>query len=367
MLSFITLVILNIICASGVNILMPILVEKMVNIDGTPYITLLFAILIITIIFTITHMYYNHNKYTTKIWKYFIMSGVCEGLSRFCLVYAADPTRTPIVMQTALLGTIIFASIFVSKYIIDIDKKKTISYKNNYVYASITCLIMSIIFAMIPQFDSHSWTFSSFVWTIIFTIGIGFKACHSNLQEKYIEKTHNVMSHKITMLAYACNFQLLTTLLLMGLDITPFFGYSTPQNFNESISDSLKCYFSINCNGNFMLNMLYITLFMGLYFTSFELNAKSTNFNMLLSTVTGPIMIIFFTLFPTLNQGIEYPVYITIPIIFFNVLSVVIWKYWEFITPESNPFDHTDSDEIEEMLWVSIQNDVDKYDVVGDY
>ena len=46
---------------------------------------------------------------------------------------------------------------------------------------------------------------------------------------------------------------------------------------------------------------------------------------MILTNITNQSVAIFFTIFPELNHGIQYPLAVTISSLVLNVLSVVLW------------------------------------------
>jgi hypothetical protein len=61
------------------------------------------------------------------------------------------------------------------------------------------------------------------------------------------------------------------------------------------------------------------------------LNAQSANYYMVSGMMITPIVVLFFTIFPSLNSGLDYPLYISIPCVGLNTASLITWWYWENI------------------------------------
>ena len=75
------------------------------------------------------------------------------------------------------------------------------------------------------------------------------------------------------------------------------------------------------------------------YVASTFLNAISTNYNMIAMSGSQPIAILFFMIFPKMNQGIVYPWYVSISCAILSVLTLMAWMRGERkrIQSESQP------------------------------
>ena len=91
----------------------------------------------------------------------------------------------------------------------------------------------------------------------------------------------------------------------------------------------MKCFVDINCDDGMGLITGFIMAYICVYYSAIYLNSKSANYSMLTLTLVSPTIITFFEIFPNLNTGIHYPLYIVITSIVLNLLSLFTWKYWE--------------------------------------
>lgn len=148
-------------------------------------------------------------------------------------------------------------------------------------------------------------------------------------QELYIEKTLNDFHHRLIIIFWTCFYQLITIILLFEIDFIPYFGYSSPSTFLTQSKNFVLCYFNVSCNYTLFLGLGFVVTFTGSYFSGIYLNAKSSNYTMIANSMVPSIVIIFFTIFSSLNNGLQYPLYVSLPCIFLNTCSLIIWWYWE--------------------------------------
>lgn len=318
---------------SAQSILVPVLIASFKESLGTPYYILLVSAFFFVLIFFCIYLPVQ-KKTDNPLWSFnrgswiiFGLTGGFDALTGIFIVYASDATRTPIVLQTILAGTTIVFTMVISKKVI--ESKKDIKFKNKFVIGSLVLLLLSVIISTIPQYTHTKWSPWSTFWLIVYLLGMGCRATYNTLQEKYIEIKGDNFSNKITILFWTCFFQFFIMGLLIWVDLIPGFGYSTPSTFGEETKNFFECYFAISCKWTLLLGLSFVAAYTGSYFSAIYLNAKSANYSMLANTLIAPTVIVFFTIFPHLNEGIKYPIYITIPAISLNIFSVVLWKYWE--------------------------------------
>lgn len=320
---------------SGQGIFIPILIASFKNALASPYYIIISSAAWFVLIFGILYIgilkKYNYNlvDHSRGEWIIFILTGLFDAFTGICIVYASDATRTPIVMQTVLAGFTVVFTLVISKSLI--DSKKHINLANKYVGISLGLLLLSVGLCMIPQINQSKFNLESIFWIGVYLVGTVCRATYNTLQEKYMQTYDSGTSivNKINILFWTCAFQLIFATLFIWVDFLPMFGYSHPYNFGSKTVQFAKCYFSVDCEYTFWYAMGFVLSYIGSYFAAVQLNSKSASFSMLTTTLIGPSVILFFTLVPTMNPGIKYPLYITIPAALCSVLSIAIWGYWE--------------------------------------
>ncbi len=319
------------------GILIPILIDNFKNALGSPYFLLItssfFFVIIFGVVFVIYKIFEKKKSYTCYSIKQhilFVLTGTFDAFTGIFLIYASDATRTPIVLQSILSGCTIFITITISKRLI--KSKRKIKFINIYVIISLILLFISIIISIIPQFTNSVWKWTDFFWIFIFLIGMVCRGTYNTFQEKYIEITKNTIGNQITVLFWTCFYQFFVIIFMVWLDIIPFFGYSKITEFGSNFINFYTCYIPIHCSPIILLLGLgFVVGYSGSYVCAIYLNAESANYSMLATSLVSPSVILFFELFPSLNSGIKYPLYFTIPAIILNILSLVIWNFWEIV------------------------------------
>jgi drug/metabolite transporter (DMT)-like permease len=246
--------------------------------------------------------------------KTILIAGLCNAFAGIFTLYAANPIRTPAVVQSILPGLAVIPSIIMTKYIL----KKNVFYEKWYIVPSLIFLFTSVGISIIPIY-SH-WSPSSILWIAIFTIGTTFRSGHNVMQEKYITDTRDgSFLNMIRLVFYIRLVQFVVVVAFSWLDI--FFGYS--DNIIIAFRDS----------GDIFVHKLVPTLLLEIFTASYiclfvaavYLNAISTNYNMISTSIVNPSTAIFYSVFPDLNPGLDYPLYIMIPALVASLLSVALW------------------------------------------
>lgn len=319
-----------IIFGSSQNIILPILIDSFGKNFGGPYFILLWSSVHFVIIFGIIYGIILRRGYDPKLDKHkmvlFCLTGLFDALTGVFIVYSSDAKRTPVIMQSILAGSTIFPSIICTKFLI--KKKGDISFNNKYVYISLIFLAIGVGIACIPEFEKSHWKPTNILWILFYTCGIICRSLYNVLQEKYIEIDGDTIRNKFNVLFWTCIFQLGFVVLFFWVDMVPYVGMSTDGNFISHLRSSFQCYFG-KCNYTFMLETLFVFGYTMSYVSAIYLNADSANYNMIAVTLITPTVAIFFTIIPSLNSGLHYPIYITIPSILCCTTSLFIWGYWE--------------------------------------
>lgn len=246
-----------------------------------------------------------------------IFSGIFMGFSSLFVVYSSNPERTPIVFQLILNGITIVPSFLLTKYYL----QKQVDYNKKYCILSLVTLLISIGISIIP-IDSDV-NFDTVLWPIIFLLSIIFRVIGYILQEKYFMVTEDRSTYNKLYNIVFCRFvQLIVTLLCFWFDVV--IGYSTTFDPLTDDFNKLK-----NADTNFILLEVFVISTVFFCVIAGYLNSISTNYSSVALTLVTPVVGMFFSIFPQLNDGKNYPLYITIPSLFFNLLSSYCWMKGE--------------------------------------
>lgn len=255
-----------------------------------------------------------------------IIAGIFNGLMSICLIYSSDPTRTPVILQSILSGIVILPSVIGTKLFLN----KKVKYNGKYTIPSIVFLLMAIGISTIPLW--HDWHWSSGIWIVVFIAGTIFRSVFNIFQEKYfIDTQDTTLDNKITNVFYIRLTHLCVTVCFFWLEF--FIGYSNNPwyDFVESMHTFVRNPIQMGLLEGFVLS--YIMLYMmGVW-----LNTISTNYNMITAVAATPANAVFFTIFPKLNPGIQYPIAVIIPSLFCAMASIVLWVKGESNEPEYKP------------------------------
>lgn len=185
-------------------------------------------------------------------------------------------------------------------------------------------------------------------WIAMYVAGIILFSLYNILQEKYIIHTKDTsFENKIRFAFYSGLFQIIVIGCSFWIDI--LFGYSNGiEGFANSFIQSFFALFE------HVTTMLLIQLFvfdcLALFVISIYLNEISTNYNMILTNLTNQSVALFFTIFPSFNTGIQYPIYVTALSMLCNILSVIFWIKCEL--NKSNDIDQSND--------INQSNDIDQ-------
>lgn len=282
-------------------------------------------------------------------WKTILIAGTGNALMSLCFIYSADPRRTPVVIQSIFLGLAILPTVGFRKFLLN---KKTI-YIPKFIVPSVIILVMSVILSVVPLFIldndmSQSW------WILGYMMAIVLLSFDNTMQEKYVTDTKD--PGIINKLTFAFSTSVCQVIVLLCFCWTEWvFGNSEDPvpAFTESLNEFVTEWSS------FLFLELFILDCLALYLVSIYLNSMSTNYNMILTNLTNQSVAIFFIIFPSLNTGIHYPIYIVLPTLLLNCISVFLWIKGETNYVNNNEITGTENGN-------ENGNKSDKIDVSGD-
>lgn len=241
--------------------------------------------------------------------------GATNAIMSICFIYAANPQRTPVVIQSIFLGLAIIPSVIFTKIIL----KKDNHYNLKYAVPSMICLFLSIVLAVLPLLQK---TVTPTFWIIMYMTGVIFLSLTNILQEKYVSMTDGSFENKIKLALFSGLVQIITIFGLFWVDI--FFGYSNTLDDAADAFIASILGFQGNLTGT-LLTQLFVLDCLILFIISIYLNEISTNYNMILTNLTNQSVALFFTIFPSLNHGAQYPLSITMLSMLCNIVSIILW------------------------------------------
>lgn len=310
--------------------------------------------------------------------KIIIIAGSTGSISSLLLMYASNPDRTPAVFQSIIPGVAVIPTAVLSFFLL----KKQVKYNTYLIVSSILCQIGSVVILAI--FVPSSWSITSIIWTIVYLFATILRCVQNIMQEKYLiesisqqviltsattsdfqdlitetDDENNVdlkrsssrltqpdskklNMTKITMIFYCRIVQFIVTLAFSWIDL--FAGYS--DNIGQNFIDSSKMF--AHQYIAFLLFEGFIVSYLATYVFSVYTNEISTNYTIITSALTNPVLTIFFIIFPKLNTGITFPIYASIISVTLGVIGVILWIKGENNVPIDNtylPINDKSSDE----------------------
>lgn len=254
--------------------------------------------------------------YKPKNLKLILIAGFFNALMSLCFIYSSNPVRTPVVIQSIFLGftvfpTVVFRRVFLS------DSGKLTLYNKKYIVLSIVFLAISVFVASWPLYNEEK---GLTMWIVVYLFAVLFLSVDNVLQERFVLTTKDYsVQNKISFAFYSGLCQLCTLILFCWVELV--FGYSSNpiRTFETSAVNFVHNPYQLLFLHMFIYNCLV------LYLISINLNAISTNYNMVLTNLTTGSVAIFFTIFPQLNNGIKYELHITLISLICNAIGVSLW------------------------------------------
>lgn len=179
----------------------------------------------------------NQNKirWNSKTILTILLSGFLNALMSIAFLYSANPTRTPIIIQSIFLGLVVFPTVIFRKLLL----KKEITYNIYYIIPSIVLLLMSVVIASLPLYNEIN--LNNAYWIFGYLAGILLLSLDGVMQERYIVITKDESILNKLFLATSVSFvQIFSLLSLFWIEY--LIGYSDKPF--ESLLNCLRIYFS---------------------------------------------------------------------------------------------------------------------------
>lgn len=256
---------------------------------------------------------YRKNIMNIQSKRYIFLSGLIMSISNICVIFSANPTRTPVILQSILLGLIVIPSAIFTKIFL----KKKVHYNIKFIIPSIILLIAGILLPFINT--AVEWGANNVAWIVLYTIGVVALSLTAVVNEKYYMTTNKTINNVILLGTLS---RLVQTLCLISfLWVEYILGYTNSPIL--SFKDSILTFVS-DITSAMLFELLVISCFI-YYLLTLKINATSSNIMLLLTTIINPIMAIFYTIFSKFNPGIHYPIYIIIISLLCNIIGVILW------------------------------------------
>ena len=300
------------IAASILNISLPLVVHQYQSI----YFVLIMSsiqFIIITLIITLIIGKCHFGKFGDK--RIIIAIGIFNALTAILIVYSADTSRTPAIIQSILGSTNVIPSVLFTKFILG----KKVRYNPKYIVPSILLLMVSLIISCIPVIQSTFDT-DTIKWICIYFIGILAGSFYNIMQEKYfITMPESSILDKLTLMTFVTISQLIILILLCWVEY--FFGYT--QRPIDAFVASIYT-FTHNSIAIILLEIFIIfniiTHLVCLYAVQI-----SANYTIIAITAAIPSIGVFFFIFPQFNEGIRYHWFEIFPCIICSIIAVALW------------------------------------------
>jgi len=261
-------------------------------------------------------------------WRTILELGISNAFMAIFILYSSDPSRTPPVMQSTLTALSIIPTILIRCCVFG---KNQIHFDKIFNVISIIFLIGSVVVAGYPLVDNiGDIDLISIFWCVMYLTGICILSWYNVAQEKYVKETETTtlnttfrekLDNKIILSFFSRIPMLIVIIFSFGCEYLLVFDNETSplSRFNESFYEAFT-----QVEGALILQGFIFSYFL-LFFSAIYLNGISTNYHMILTVISNPMVALFFTIFPSLNPGIQYPLWVTITSLVLSISSVILW------------------------------------------
>lgn len=296
-----------------------IIIPKLVTIYSSMYFLLVFIAFVFMCILFVAYIIIVRGIYEVKNTKYIVYIGFYNTLESVCMIYSANPSRTPILIQTILVGLVIIPSALLTKFYL----KKDIEYNYKILFTSIFLLILSLGISCIPLYSEWNWM--SIFWIALYSCGVISIACYNIMQEGTMTFENDFTTkHKISIIFCGSIVKLFFVLCCFGIEY--LLGYGEDPKL--SIFQDMLTFFE-NRNAKILL-ISFCFVYSTTCILAVNLNSYSTNMNMISSSMVNVVVITYYSIFPPENS-IDYPIYIIVICMVLNIISIVLWHNGEKI------------------------------------
>ena len=296
------------------------------------------------IIFGLLYLFVTRNKGKPRQIGLISQLGIFNAIMAMSYLYASDPTRTPPVMQSTLTGMAIVPSAIMRRCMFG----KSVTYNPILITFASIFLAGSLGLAAVPVITDLHGDYVTVFWCMVYLFGVCARSWYNVIQEKYVRVTeygaitdeHGNTVHGSLGLTFrqklGNKFELsFYSRLIMIACILPLFGVEwIGMSENTTLLEPLiefnsSMYVAFSSAKEGAILQGFIISYLCLFFSAIYLNGISTNYHMILTAVCNPMVGLFFTIFPQLNPGLQYPLWITLSSLGCGVISVVLWMFGE--------------------------------------
>jgi hypothetical protein len=325
----------------GLSVILPFWINQFGDNIGGPYFIVVLTSLISALFFGGLFLFFKFIQHVPmvsfrKYWVNYVIRGLINTLTVICIVYSSPIERTPPILVLVISSMCILFGIVLTKIII----KKSINYRHWCPITSLILLLISLILLIVGQItynlDQNKFNYYVFIWIVICLLGFFFSSLYNVAEEKYItdsnpslESDQQKRVNLFVTLFWTSVFQMVGIICFFWVDLLPFFGFSTINDFLPNLRNSILCFFvSAGCDyRNLLFGLSYIASYIITYVSTILLNRKSANFGLYAYAIGTPISSLIFLVckFGTAST----PLWAVIPSIVILLSGILIWKYWE--------------------------------------
>ena len=280
------------------------------------------------ILFGLAWIFVVKDKSFPQKWKLILDLGISNAFMALFILYSSDPTRTPPVMQSTLTALTVVPAVLMRYCVFG---KEHVYFDKVLNVVSIILLVASVAIAGYPlASDIEHVDLMSIIWSVVYLVGICILTWYNVSQEKYVRLTETEyinttdrekLDNKIILSFFSRIPMLIIVICAFGVEYVLVLNNETSPllRFNESFYEAFT-----QLKSGLILQGFVLTYFV-LFFSAIYLNAISTSYHMILTVISNPAVALFFTIFPSLNPGIQYPLWVTISSLILSISSVLFW------------------------------------------
>lgn len=235
--------------------------------------------------------------------------GIVDAMMCFAFILSADPVDTSPIFQSIFLSLTVLINAGLSKCIL----VKEVAYKPWFLALSVVLLVASFLVSAYPMFQL---TYVPSWLSGVYVLAIFLNSLSNVLQERYLRATDGTLETKIGLACYTTTVQTIVVLAGSVVCLTGHCG-----TWSDIVAE-LPTY------NTGLLVVFVIVCFVGFFFGTY-LNEISSNYNMVLTTLTTQAVALFFLIVPSLNHGFQSPLVNTIVSIILSIGCVACWVYAE--------------------------------------
>ena len=282
----------------------------------------------------------------------FFTIGFCTALNGFLIVFASPAFRTPPILQGLLPNTGILWAILLTPIVV--GKKNSpipicawqpllvIMLILGGAALAVSPLIIDLVNGSAVFYAAGTSPIYVIEWSAVFMFGFLPGVAINVFQEaffKFRKREGGERSFGFDMnymLFWSIGVaQLASVLFLWFIPLIPNYGLPpqpTVAEFWIELGATTQCFFGAlpNCSLAFPLFVVFVGGFLLNSFTSAALNESSAVYNTIATTLSSPIVTLFFVIFPALNFGQgSFPLWSTLPSLGILIFAVAFYKLWE--------------------------------------